>query len=213
MAKYVAEREAIVGIGKRLWDKGFVASNDGNISVRLGPDLVLCTPTATSKGFMEPSALALVTLAGDLVDAGTGPGPSSEVKMHLRIYQENPDVNAVVHAHPPIATAYAVLGEELEANLLPEIALLMPKVPLAPYATPSTPEVGDSVAPFAKDYQACLLEQHGSLTWASSLEEAYMVTERLEYFANLLFNLEALGRTREMSEQQVLDLKRQFGMA
>lgn len=207
---FIQEREAIVDIGERMWVKGFVAANDGNISVRVAPELVLCTPTGVSKGFMEPSQLALVDLGGEVVDAGSGSGPSSEVKMHLSLYRENPAINAVVHGHPPIATAYAVLGEQLKANLLPEIALTMPTVPLASYATPSTPQVGESVAPFAKDFKACLLEQHGSLSWGQTLEEAYLTTERLEYFATLLFNLNSLGRTREMSATQIAELKAIF---
>lgn len=208
---YPAQRQAIVDIGKRLWTKGFVASNDGNISVKVADNLVLCTPTGVSKGFMEPAELALVDLEGNVVDKGSGGGPSSEIKMHLRVYLEDPDVQSVVHAHPPIATAYAVLGEPLEANLLPEIALLMPRVPLAEYATPSSDAVPESIAPFVADYPACLLEQHGSLSWATTLEEAYLVTERLEYYAQLLFNLHQLGRIREMTEDQVIALKKQFG--
>lgn len=210
--QFSAEREAIVDIGKRIWMKGFVAANDGNISIKVGDNLVLCTPTGVSKGFMKPDQMALVDLQGNTVDKGSAGGPSSEVKMHLRVYLDDPNVGAVVHAHPPIATAYAILGEPLEANLLPEIALIMPLVPVAPYATPSTEDLPDSIAPFIGEYQACLLEQHGSLTWGENLEEAYLGTERVEYYANMLYVLHNLGRMREMSELQIVALKKQFGV-
>ncbi len=208
---YLSARQAVIEVGQRLWKRGYVASNDGNISVKVSADLILCTPTGVSKGFMTPDSLALVHPDGTVVDRGTGGGPSSEIKMHLRVYQEDPSVQAVVHAHPPISTAYAVLGEPLEANLLPEIALLMPRVPIAPYATPSTEQVPNSVAPLVADHRVCLLEQHGSLSWADSLEEAYLATERLEYYAQLLFNLHLLGRMRELTSEQVHALRVQFG--
>ncbi|MEB4615736.1 class II aldolase/adducin family protein [Leucobacter sp. M11] len=210
-------REAIVDVGLRMWQRELVAANDGNVSVRLDDERLLCTPTGISKGRMRPSDLAIVALDGTLLDAGTGRGPSSEMKMHLRAYRVGSEtgtpVNAVVHAHPPYSTSFAIRGEAITSTMLAETVVFMPSVPLAPYAMPSTEEVPDSVAPFIAEYNACLLEHHGALTWGPDLEEAYLSMERLEYLARMVFLMRQSGGERELSAERVSRLKAHFNLA
>jgi L-fuculose-phosphate aldolase len=207
-ARVAEAREAICEIGRRCWQRGLVAANDGNISVRLG-EQIICTPSGVSKGFMEPAQLALVGLDGEVLDGG--PAPSSEVKMHLRIYQDSPTATAVVHTHPLYATMWAIVGKPISAKMLPETIITMPEVPLAPYATPSTRAVPDSIAGFVNTHQACLLEHHGALTWAENLEQAYLLTERLEYTAQITWLLERSGQVRELPSDEVERLHQIFG--
>lgn len=205
-------REQIVELGRRMWSKGLVAANDGNISARLPDGTVLCTPTATSKGSMTPEGLGLVSLDGSVLDVGTGRGPSSEIRMHLGVYAADPEVRAVVHAHPLHATAFAIRGEALTAQMMPETVVALPSVPLAPYATPSTDEVPASVEPFVRGHRACLLEHHGALSWGDDLEEAYLTMERLEYQAQMTFLVRQLGGERELSRERIEILHRTFGV-
>lgn len=205
-------RDRILDVGRRMWSLGLVAANDGNVSVRLSDDRVLCTPTGVSKGMMTASQLTIVDLDGTVVDAGTAGGPSSEIRMHLGVYRASASAHAVVHAHPPHATVFALLGEPLDARLLPEVVLTMPVVPVAPYATPSTDAVPASVVPLVAEHRACLLEQHGALTWGADLETAYLDMERLEYVARLTFLLRQLGTSRELTTQQLDAIEERFGV-
>jgi L-fuculose-phosphate aldolase len=205
-------RERLLDIGRRMWSRGLVAANDGNISVRVGDDRVLCSPTGVSKGAMTADQLAVVDLDGTVLERGTAGGPSSEIRMHLGVYRESAGVRAVVHAHPVHATIFALLGQPLDAHLLPEIVLTMPVIPVAPYATPSTHAVPESVIPFVNSGRACLLEQHGALTWGPDLESAYLDMERLEYVAQLTFLLRQRGEMRELEPEQLDALEEQFGV-
>ncbi len=200
-------RRLVVDVGDRMWLRGMVAANDGNISVRLRDGTILCTPTGASKRVLTEDMLPVVTVSGDLVREGTGHGPSSEIKMHLRIYERAPWVQAVVHAHPPYATAFAIAGEALSGDIMTETALSLPEVPLAPFATPSTEEVPDSIEPFIQDHRACLLEFHGALTWGTSLEDAYLTMERIEALAQTRTVLRSLGSTRQLGEARVAELR------
>jgi len=206
-------RRQIVDVGRRMWLKGMVAANDGNVSARLPDGNVLCTPTGTSKGALTEDSLAVVALDGTVLDRGTGRGPSSEVRMHLRVYQVDPGAMAVVHAHPLHATAFAIRGEALTLQMMPETVVALPEVPLARYATPSTDEVPDSIEPFVLSHRACLLEHHGALSWGSGLEDAFMTMERLEYQAQITLLVRLMGGARELSPEQVLAVRRQFGLA
>lgn len=202
---YIAERrtaEEICNIGKRMYDRNYVAANDGNISVRIDEDAVLCTPTGVSKGFMTPNMLVKVNLKGEQISGNYK--PSSELRMHLRIYNENPKVSAVTHAHPPVATAYAIAGIDLDKAILPEAVILLGIVPVAPYATPGTEEVPDSIAPFCKGYNAVLLANHGALTWGRDLTEAYHRMESLEHYATILmYTSNIIGKANELSCDQI----------
>ena len=200
-----AARIALCDVGDRMYKKGFVAANDGNISVKIADDVILCTPTGVSKGYMTPDMMVKVDLEGKVL-SGTLQ-PSSELKMHLRVYQENAQVQAVTHAHPPMATAFAVAGIPLDQNILPETVIQLGTVPIAPYATPGTFEVPDSIAPFCNSHVAVLLQNHGALTWGTHLMEAYFRMETLEYFANMVKNTSCIiGQAVQLNETQVHDL-------
>ena len=206
-----ALRDQVCEIGRALWQRGMVAANDGNISARLPDGTILCTPTGVSKGFLSPEMLTVVGQDGAVVRGSRR--PSTEVRMHLRVYAEDPAVGAVVHAHPIHATAFAIKGEPLLGLMMPESVVAMPEVPLAPYATPSTHEVPDSVAPFVGTHTACLLEHHGALTWGPDLMTAYLAMERLEYTAQLTTIVRAIGGERALSTDRIAEVRRIFGIA
>ena len=202
-----ALREQICDIGKNLWNRGMVASNDGNISALMAGGRVLCTPTSVSKGYLTPAMLVVVDLAGNVVEQHEDYGPSSEIKMHLRIYQASPATGAVVHAHPLYGTVFAVMGKPINTAMMPESAVTMPEVPLATYATPSTDAVSDSVEPFALTHNACLLEFHGALAWGPDLMSAYLTMERLEYTARLTYLLRQIGGERDLPDDEIARLQ------
>ena len=215
--KYMSDFEAknaIIDIGKRMYLRGFVAANDGNITCKVGPNAIWATPTGVSKGFMKPEMLVKLDLSGKVLQGSAK--PSSEIKMHLRVYEENPDVMAVTHAHPPIATAFAVAGIGLEKPILTEGVTTLGVVPVAKYATPGTQEVPDSIAPFVNDYNAVLLSNHGALTWGKDAYEAFYRLESVEYYANLLmYTGNIIGKQNALSCDQVqtlLDNRKNFGI-
>lgn len=212
MQNEMTVREEICEIGRRMYGRRMVAANDGNISVRLSDQVILCTPTGVSKGFMKPEQLCKIDLSGKVLEAANGFGPSSEVKMHLRVYQKRSDIMAVVHAHPIFATSFAVMGRALEAPIMPEVIVNFGKVPLAAYGTPSTTEIPDAVEPFLQDYQAILLEHHGALTWAKDLQLAYMKMESVEFYAELLYRTAQLGGPRELDAGKLERLYQVIGM-
>ena len=202
-----ALREAVCDIGRNLWNRGLVASNDGNISALMPGGLVLCTPTGVSKGYLTPAMLPVIDLQGNVLAQHEGHRPSSEIKMHLRIYQESAAAGAVVHAHPPYSTAFAVMGQAIRTAMMPESVVTMPEVPLAPYATPSTEAMPDSVAPFARTHCACLLEHHGALSWGPDLMTAYLTMERLESTAQLTYLLRQIGGERDLPDDEIARLQ------
>ncbi|OYV97324.1 MAG: hypothetical protein B7X11_06515 [Acidobacteria bacterium 37-65-4] len=158
----LAEREAqlrcdIVEVGRRLWTRGFVASNDGNISVRLDESRLLMTPASVSKGFMTPDMMVVTDLNGTMLEGASGRKPSSETMMHLVVYRSRPDVHAVVHSHPPLATGFAVAGIPLDRAVLAEVVTTLGAIPIAEYGTPSTVELADAVEPFVKVHDGLLL--------------------------------------------------------
>lgn len=195
-------KNQIVEIGRRMWTKEWVAANDGNISCRVSENEFVCTPTGVSKGFMEVGDLIIVD--GEGKKRSGGPlNPSSEIKMHLYVYKERPDVNAVCHAHPPIATAFAVAGISLDQCLLPEVVLAMGGIPCVPYGLPSTDEIPQSIAPYVRDSAAVLLANHGALSWGDSLMQAYYRMETMEHFARILLASIQLGQVNLFSKSQV----------
>lgn len=206
--KYPSDFEAkklICEIGRRIYDRNFVAANDGNISVKVGPNTIWTTPTGVSKGFMTPDMMVKMDLDGKVISGKMK--PSSEVKMHLRVYKENPKVNAVVHAHPPVATSFAIAGIELNQPILPEAVIMLGTVPVAKYATPGTEEVPNSIAPYCKDYNAVLLANHGALTWGEDLMQAYFRMESLEHYALILmYTNNIINKANVLNCSQVYDL-------
>jgi len=196
-------KKQICEIGKRIYDNGFVAANDGNISVKISPNEFLCTPTGVSKGYMTPDMICKVDANGKVLQAKAPWKPSSEVKMHLRVYKERPDVNSVVHAHPPYGTSYAIAGIPLTAPIMPEAVIFLGCVPIAEYGMPSTDEIPNAVAKYLQHYDAVLLENHGALTYADSLMSAYHKMESLEFYAKLLFISNQIGKPQELDQKQV----------
>lgn len=213
-SEYEIKKE-ICEIGKRIYDKGMVASNDGNISVKLSDNEFLCTPTGVSKGFMTPEYICKVDKDGKVLQANAGFKPSSEIKMHMRVYKERPDVKSVVHAHPIYATSFAIAGIPLTQPIMPEAVIALGCVPIAEYGTPSTEEIPNAVAKYLPYYDAVLLENHGALTFSDSLLAAYHKMESVEFYAKLLYISKQLGGPKELSEEQVqrlYEIRRQFGM-
>lgn len=208
-------KNEICEIGKRIYNRGMVASNDGNISVKVGENEFLCTPTGVSKGFMTPEFICKVDRDGKVIEANPGYKPSSEIKMHLRVYKERPDVMSVVHAHPMYATGFAIAGIPLTQPIMPEAIITLGSVPIAEYGTPSTEEIPNAVSKYLPYYDAVLLENHGALTYGDSLLNAYHKMESVEFYAQLLFIAKQLGGPKELSEEQVqrlYEIRRQFGM-
>lgn len=208
MKKYPTDEEAkkaICDIGRRIFEKGLVAANDGNITIKVGDNEIWATPTGVSKGYMTPDMLVKLDLQGNVLE-GTYK-PSSEVKMHLRVFHENPEVGACVHAHPPVATAYSITGEWLDQPIFAESIIQLGVVPVAEYATPGTQDVPDSVAPFCKDYYCVLLAHHGALTWGADILQAYYRMEALEHYAKI--HQQVIGHkkpARMLPEEKVEEL-------
>lgn len=208
-------KEEICEIGKRIYNRNMVAANDGNISVKLSENEFLCTPTGVSKGFMTPEYICKVDKDGKVIEANAGYKPSSEIKMHMRVYKERPDVVSVVHAHPMYATGFAIAGIPLTQQIMPEATITLGSVPIAEYGTPSTEEIPDAVSKYLPNYDAVLLENHGALTYGDSLLNAYHKMESVEFYAQLLFISKQLGGPKELSDEKVqklYEIRRQFGM-
>lgn len=183
----IAVIDEIIDAGNKLYARGYVAANDGNISARAADGGILITPTMVSKGGMtRDMIIKLDADSGDVLD-GTRK-PSSECGMHLRLYRENPKIMAAVHAHPVTATSFAIAREPLDKPIYPAALYNLGCVPVACYASPGTPEVAESVAPFARDYKAVLLANHGALTWGENVLTALYRMEELENYARLTLN-------------------------
>jgi L-fuculose-phosphate aldolase len=203
-------RADIVEVGRRLWQQGFVASNDGNISVRVGPDRVLTTPKSVSKGFMTPEMMVVTDLGGHKVSGERD--ASSELKMHLEVYHQRPDVGAVVHAHPATATGFAVAGVPLTRAVLAEVITTLGGIPIAEYATPSTAELPAAIRSYIKAHDGLLLANHGALAVAADLFTAYHRMETIEHFAKISLVARLLGREHLISREEVARLQNLRGM-
>ena len=198
-------RADIVEIGRRMYARGYTASNDGNISVRLGADQLLMTPKSVCKGFMTPDMMCVTDLNGRKISGDRD--PSSEALMHLEVYRQRPDVNAVVHAHPPTATGFAVAGIPLDRAVLAEVLTTLGSIPLAEYATPSTAELPEAVRKYIKSHDGMLLANHGALTVGSDLYSAYYKMETIEHFAHISLVARMLGRENLISRDEVTRLQ------
>ena len=207
---YQTERELICRIGRLLYDRGYVASNDGNISVRCGDRLIM-TPSGVSKGRMTEDMLLVTDLEGNVLEGNRH--PTSEGKMHLAVYRHRPDVRAVVHAHPPVSTAFAACRKGLETPYLAELVVGLGTVPCTPgFAMLSTDEVPESVVPYLPDHNAVLLANHGSLTWGGDLWEAFDRMETVEHTAKIVMNIQTLGGGVPLTEEEVACLRSMTGM-
>lgn len=197
-------KENLLKTCRRLADKGFVAATDGNVSARLPDGRVLITPSARNKADVDIEELIIVGMDGRVLE-GIG-RPSAEFAMHSFIYGARPDVKAVVHAHPPFATAFAAARIPLDGLIFPEVIVAFGKIPLAEYATPSTPEVAASIEPLVKEYDAIMLSNHGAVTFGESLDEAYDKMEKTEHTAKVTCLVRQLGGAKELSRKQVEEL-------
>ncbi|WP_432403979.1 class II aldolase/adducin family protein [Wukongibacter sp. M2B1] len=203
LSEYQVKKD-ICEIGRRMYRNGFVAANDGNISVKINDNEIVTTPTGVSKGFMTPEMLCKIDLDGNIIIGNMR--PSSEIKMHLRIYKENPKIKAVTHSHSPYATAFAIARTPMNKAIIPEAIVNLGSVPVAEYATPGTNEVSESIAEFVKEYNCVLLANHGAVTWGTDLMQAYFRMETLEYYAKLLFITTTLGNAKELSCNDISNL-------
>jgi L-fuculose-phosphate aldolase len=207
-------RASIVEIGKCVWQKGWVAANDGNISCRLPGDRILCTPTGVSKGMMTADDLIICDLEGNRLE-GTR-ARTTEINMHLTIYKMRPDVRAVVHAHPPASTGFAVAGRPLNQAILPEVIVNLGCVPLAEYGLPGTPAVTEGMAPYIPNYDAILMGNHGAVCYADELWKAYFRMETVEHTARIVLIAELLGGAKVLPRTEVdklLDSRSRYGVA
>jgi L-fuculose-phosphate aldolase len=201
MSAESALRADIVEVGRRMYARGYTASNDGNISVRLGSDRLLMTPKGVCKGFMTPDMMCVTDLDGRKLQGDRD--PSSEMLMHLEVYRQRPDVQAVVHAHPPTATGFAVAGIPLDRAVLAEVLTTLGSIPIAEYATPSTKELPEAVRKYIKAHDGMLLANHGALTVGSDLFSAYYKMEIIEHFAKISLVARLLGREHLISREEV----------
>lgn len=205
------EREAVCRVGRLLYDRGYVAANDGNISVKVAENRLLITPSGVSKGRMTPEMLLVTDMDGTVIEGDRH--PSSEGKMHLEVYRGRPDVNAVVHAHPPVSTAFAVCRRGLETPYLSELVVGLGQVPCTPsFAMLSTEEVPESVRPYLAEHNALLLANHGALAWGGDLWEAFDRLETVEHTAKIVRNVQLLGGGVPLTEEEVERLRGLRGM-
>lgn len=196
-------KKQICEIGKRMYERKMVAANDGNISVRLNDHEFLCTPTGVSKGYMSPECICKIDEHCNLIESNDGFRPSSEMKMHMRVYEKRSDIGAVVHAHPVFCTSFAAAGIPLTQPIISEAVVSLGSVPIAEYGTPSTNEIPDNLEKYLPYYDAVLLENHGALTYSADLNAAYMKMESIEFYAELIYRTKMLGGAQEFDEANI----------
>ncbi|MCA9189320.1 MAG: class II aldolase/adducin family protein [Pirellulaceae bacterium] len=205
-------KQDICEIGRRIYNKGFAAANDGNITVRISENEVLCTPTMHSKGFLKPEDIATVDMTGKQI-AGNKKR-SSEALLHIEIYKQRPEVKSVVHCHPPHATAFAVAREPIPQCILPEVEVFLGDVPITKYETPGGQAFADTILPFVNKTNVILLANHGTVSYGENVERAYWWTEILDAYCRILLLAKQLGRINyltEDKERELLDLKQKWG--
>jgi L-fuculose-phosphate aldolase len=198
-------RDEMVRIGRLMWERGYVAATDGNLSARLANDRLLVTSSGRSKGFLSAHELLVLDMEGTPIGMHRRRGlrPSSEIRMHLEVYRQRPDVEAVIHAHPPLAIAFSIAGMSLARCVLPEVIVSLGGIPTTEYATPSTEEVPESIRSAIRDYDAMVLAHHGSLTVGKTLWEAYMRLEKVEHAAQITLAAHQLGQVETLSPGDV----------
>ena len=214
--KYMEIREQICDVCHKMWQLGWVAANDGNVTDKLQDGTFFATPTGISKSFITPEKLVHIDENGEVLDGPEGAKPSSEIKMHLRCYKEREDVGAVVHAHPPTATGFAVAHLDLDRYTMIETVIAIGSIPITPYGTPSTYEVPDSIAPYLQEHDVLLLENHGALTVGADLITAYYRMETLELYAKISLTAHLLGGEKEISRKNIdrlIGMRKDYGVS
>ena len=196
-------KEQICDVCHKMWQLGWVAANDGNVSVKMEDGTFWVTPTGMSKSFITPDKLIRIDADMNVLEGAPGLKPSSETKMHMRCYQERDDVGAVVHAHPPTATGYAVANRPLDNYSMIETVIAIGSIPVTPYGTPSTYEVPEAIAPYLQEHDVLLLQNHGALTVGCDLITAYYRMETLELYAKISLTAHLLGGAKEIPRPQI----------
>ena len=207
-------RQDIVRVGRLCWEKGWVAANDGNVSIRLAPDRFLCTPTGISKGMMTVDDMIIVDSTGKKIEGKRE--RTSEINMHLAVYRLRPDVQAVVHCHPPVATGFAAAGRSLNQAVLPEVIVALGCVPLAEYGLPGTEELIKPMLPLIPKYDAILLSNHGATCYGSDVWKAYYLMETVEHSSRITLVAELLGGPNVLPRgevQKLIDARGRYGFA
>ena len=206
-------RRKIVEIGRLAFEKGWVAANDGNVSVRLDDKRILSTPTGVSKGMMAPDDLIIVDYEGNKIEGRLE--RTSEIAMHIAIYERRPDIHAVVHVHPPVATGFASAGVPLNKAVLPEVVIGLGCIPTAAYGLPGTPALTEPLIPLIPQYDAILLANHGAVTYGKDLMQAYFRMETVEHFARINLVAEMLGGAKPLPQSEVdklFDSRTRYGV-
>ncbi len=208
-------KQEMIEIGNRIWQRGYCAGNEGNHSMRIGPDRVLCTATGVTKGFLTPDMVCLVDMDGNHLEKGGKYKPSSEVKIHLEIYKKRDDIKAVVHSHPPHATAFALVGMPIPEGIHPEAEVFLGRVPFADFAMPSKMALADSITPLIKeDTNSIIMGNHGVVCFSTTLEQAYFKLEILDSYCRVLLLTRSLGKPNLLTNDQMtelLEVKASFG--
>lgn len=206
-------RREICEIGRRAYEKGYLAGYEGNISIRIAPDQILITPSGLHKGFLKPHHLIVIDSDGKRIDEGTAENknlrPSSESPMHTEAYKQRDDIKAVVHAHPPHAITCSIAGIPIADDLIPEVVVLLGRIPVTPYATPSSTENADAIRAVIAEHSALVLERHGSLSVGQSVMEAFMRLETIESAAKISYMLAQLGVESPIPPHQLEKLRAQ----
>lgn len=209
-------KRLIIEVGKRMYNKDYCAANDGNISCRTEDGALWVTPSGVSKGFMTEDILVKTDLQGNILENPDERRISSEVKLHLRVYHNRADAGAVVHAHPPAATAFACARKALTRPVVSEAILHLGEVPCAPFAVPGTDALAESIVPYLHGHAAVLMANHGAVTWGSGMMQAYYRLETLEYYANMLIRVGELPQPAvELTEEETAEiaaLRQKFGI-
>ena len=212
MANVFRIKKDICEIGRRIYEKGFAAANDGNITVRVSENEVLCTPTMHSKGFLKPDDICTIDMTGKQL-AGSKKR-SSEALLHLEIYKQRADVKSVVHCHPPHACAFAIAREPIPQCILPEVEVFLGDVPITKYETPGGQDFANTIIPFVKKTNILILANHGTVSYGENVERAYWWTEILDAYCRMLILSKSLGRVNYFSEEkerELLALKAKWG--
>ncbi len=199
-------RRNIIAFGKKAYEKELVAASDGNISVRLFDDRLMITPSGATLGNLNPDNLIYLDLNGTILQGRKN--PSSELPMHLMIYQQRPDVRAVFHTHPQVTTAFSVAGESLSVPVLPEMVIMFDTIPIAPYASPSSIESAEAIEPYIQNHDLIILDHHGVVALGQSLNDAFLKLEKLEHTAKTLLAAKQLGGINPLSPESVAKLKK-----
>ncbi|MCA9153250.1 MAG: class II aldolase/adducin family protein [Pirellulaceae bacterium] len=205
-------KQDICEIGRRIYNKGFAAANDGNITVRVSDNEVLCTPTMHSKGFLKPDDISVIDMTGKQISGNKK--RSSEALLHLEIYKQREDIRSVVHCHPPHATAFAIAREPIPQCILPEVEVFLGDVPITKYETPGGQAFADTIIPFVDRTNVIILANHGTVSFGENVERAYWWTEILDAYCRMLILAKSLGRVNYLSEdkeRELLELKSNWG--